>query len=378
MEEEHKDVDLLALWGDHYLKGPNVVVTKHPLEIRCCTCSDELGHLTCTGCFAVRYCSEKCRRIQWNQHKNVCKRIIQSREKAVVVVASDSGSSFENIEKAREDIEEYTSARENLTSAFARCGEEDGSPLAFRLAVENIDNYDKAHQNYKHMSWMLAAGGMDQEVLNYYRRFTGEWAPRDPWEYFLDKDLGIEDDSYLDKIRLHSKNNSWWFIDFMAISLIKFNRLKKLIVNRQKNDVSWRTFMMGTHLRAGQDSSIKRITQITDKLQLFVTGKPKHIEDRVLKLSAQIQRILTEVHKKNSAIIPSIINKSFISDYYFGGFGLAWNMGAANISYLRKFIQTGEVFNPCHDKYPVDRLEADAKDLDPRQRSGSRDKLFLF
>jgi len=386
MDEKHgEEVDLLALFGDHYMKGPDVVVTKHSLEIRCCTCSDRQGHLTCTGCFAVRYCSEQCRRVQWDKHKNVCKEIRRSRKMLLATQAS-------------ENFEAETVAREKLQTAFVNCGEANGSPLAFRLAAENIDGFDKPRQNYKHMGWMLAAGGMDQEVLNYYRRFTGEKVPRDPWEYFLDKDLDIEEDFYLDKIKLHHDDDAW-YIDFMAIALIKYNRLKTLIVNRQRNDVKWRTFMMGTHPRVGQNSSIlgiRGIACIVEKLGLFVTGKPDHVNKRISKLSAQIEKILSAVHKKNNLIIPCIMDKSLISATKAGAigygynspqtyaywtnvyFGLAWNMGAASISYLAKFVQTGEVFNSGQEKYPVDRLVADAKDVDPRHQSGSRDQLFLF
>jgi len=299
MDEKHgEEVDLLALFGDHYMKGPDVVVTKHSLEIRCCTCSDRQGHLTCTGCFAVRYCSEQCRRVQWDKHKNVCKEIRRSRKMLLATQAS-------------ENFEAETVAREKLQTAFVNCGEANGSPLAFRLAAENIDGFDKPRQNYKHMGWMLAAGGMDQEVLNYYRRFTGEKVPRDPWEYFLDKDLDIEEDFYLDKIKLHHDDDAW-YIDFMAIALIKYNRLKTLIVNRQRNDVKWRTFMMGTHPRVGQNSSIlgiRGIACIVEKLGLFVTGKPDHVNKRISKLSAQIEKILSAVHKKNNLIIPCIMDK---------------------------------------------------------------------
>ena len=155
---------------------------------------------------------------------------------------------------------------------------------------------------------MLAAGGMDHKVRNYYMRYFGE-LPRDPWEYFLNNFC-------LDNIRRTLNTNSWWFIDFMAVALILYNRLKIHIVKRQKNNVKWRTFMMGTHPRAGQDSGIIRIRgipHIIEKLELFVLGKPKHVEEPISKLSNHIQKILTAVHKKNNLIIPCIIDKSLIS-----------------------------------------------------------------
>ena len=129
-----------AFFENNDSKYPDMLVTKHLQEIHCCTCSDQLGRLTCTGCFAVRYCSEQCRRIQWNNHKDVCKWIRQSREIAIAAVAS---------ERSRKKDESW--ARETLISAFVKCGQVNRSALAFRLPAENVEIFDKPRQNYKQM-----------------------------------------------------------------------------------------------------------------------------------------------------------------------------------------------------------------------------------
>ena len=60
-----------------------IVITKHHMELRCCGCRMEFGHLTCSRCSAVRYCSELRRRMQWPSHKQVCGEIKSARDKAI-------------------------------------------------------------------------------------------------------------------------------------------------------------------------------------------------------------------------------------------------------------------------------------------------------
>jgi len=396
------------------IRQPVVLITKHEIEIRCCGCHGQLGHLTCTGCFAVRYCSPECRKLHWRQHKEVCREIKRRRDDAVAVgeILSSGLGGEENMLKSslatqgyfefidhpsvNEESnlpkhEQYFLARHRLTYAYVKCGEVNKSPLAFRLAAENMldllclsyKDVRGEYVRYFHCGWMIA-GGMDQDALNYLMYFHLRNIGDNPLPYLHVDNQDIEGDFF--EAHIKPETDTLWFHDYMIIALIKYKRLKALVVERQKKDTKWRTFMMGTHERAGTDSVVMKIrgkSPVIEQIRIMLVDSS--IEKRISRLSDTILTLLTLVNLYYDAIIPNIIDRNNglgfnINDehrFAYKSYGHAWNMGTGNNSFLIKFIRTGELYNPISE-YPNERIEYDARDVDARHKDGSRDHLFLW
>ena len=440
-------------------RQPVLLITKHEMEIRCCGCRGQLGHLTCPGCFAVRYCSAECRKAHWRQHKVVCREIKKRREDAMAIgeilssglggeekmlkssLATEGYFEFIDQPSVNEESnlpkhEQYFLARHRLTYAYVKCGEHNRSPLAFRLAAENM--LDLLCLSYKDVrgeyvryflcGWMIA-GGMDQQAMNYLMYFQLRNTSDDPLPYLQVVNQDIEGDSFEDHIQ--EEDDTLWYHDYMLIALIKYKRMKALIVERQKMETKWRTFMMGTHPRAGIFSVVMNIrgkSPVIETLGNMLIDSS--IEKRINRLSDQILKLLSLVHLYHDAIIPNIIDRNnclrfdINDEHRFGykSYGHAWNMGIANNSFLLKFFRTGELFDPISKAQPhpyqtmdlptlasttpyyqrthipnmslphlgfskhtitkmmdpQERIEYDARDVDARHKDGSRDQLFLW
>eukprot|EP00092_Neocalanus_flemingeri_P010610 GFUD01011431.1.p1 GENE.GFUD01011431.1~~GFUD01011431.1.p1 ORF type:complete len:261 (+),score=58.27 GFUD01011431.1:2-784(+) len=252
---------------------------------------------------------------------------------------------------------------------------------------------------------------MDQKALNYLCYFRHRKLSKSPLPYLdLSKDEDIEGETYLETLK--SENmldfDTWsWFHDYMLIALIKYKRLQALLVQQQKVEAGWKTFLMGTHPRVGEMSTVLKIrgnSPIVEMLQsLVLTHDP-----RVDRLTMQIQKILSTVNVKNPLLIPGIIDCYSIpkepvhseedeedEDEYdpmndheddiqdarwaFGSYGHVWNMNKAYTMVLKLFMDTGRV-TVNKDQIsimPVEGFLQAAFDTDPSRFLGQKDDLFI-
>ena len=181
------------------LEKTEVLIDRNPMRIRCCAkkCHQNEGTLTCSSCYAVRYCSGKCRRDHWRQHKSHCREVKIRREELVRLAKplrncqpiwsdhmidmfqSDGGFDQQTVNWVNinsHESTEYSGANDNFQYALEQCGTESKSELAFRLLAENSLNMMRL--SYKgriregirtEILGAMVAGHMDQEALNYIR-----------------------------------------------------------------------------------------------------------------------------------------------------------------------------------------------------------------
>jgi len=424
----------------------------------CCACKKGTGVLTCARCKAIKYCSKECQkygnpyvqwlggaRNSWEDHKNVCNKIKKHRketEDAIEALAQDFGgmdvllrtplvkegrfkyqdpTDITRIHTANNTQEVYLLARMRLMQAYVKCGKEAMSCTAFRLAAENMldilclsynnrNGRDGEHVKYTYCGWMVA-GGMDQEALNYLCYF--QHRQKGPLPYMdLSNDEDMDGDSYLnllkDKKGHFDFSTSQWFHDYMLIALIKYKRLRRLLVQRRKDMASWTMFMMGTHPFVGEESAIQMFrgnSIIMGKLRDLVVGE--NTDFKIDQLKTQMEVILTAVNKRNPLIIPGIVDRSSIpkepsfeeepsdeSDdeddneydehgddihdacWAFGNYGHAWNMSTAYPRVLEQmFLRTGKVLSDHMPHTPVDGFLQAAFDVDPTRFYGRDDDL---
>jgi len=372
-----------------------------------------LGKLTCSRCKAIKYCGQECQKTGWKEHKENCNTIKKLREETVAAgeaLANEFGGTevflqtvlvkkgrFKYIDEppTNNPNEKYILARVRLTEAYAKCGMEALSCAAFRLAAENMLDLlcltysERTYSNPTGMDvsphkimlrrfcgWMVA-GGMDQEAINYICYF--QYCRLSPLPYLdLSKDEDIEGDSYLQMLKKPTNDlSTWdWFQDFMLIALVKYKRLQALMIQRQKEKAIWRTFMMGTHPRAGESSVILGIrgkTPVIWRLEDFLMDQK--INSRIKLLTNQLKQILTDVNEKNSLMIPAILDPRSIPEkpllqerdeeedfafdeddeldghsgdihdatWGFNYYGHAWNMSSSYRRVLQLFLDFGNI-----------------------------------
>jgi len=354
------------LFGQQYLpplpttRRIELLQTQLAMEGRCASCLRSSGSLTCTRCYAIKYCSPDCQKMGsllegrrgWKDHKEICNKIRALRkltESAGDALIQEFGGAetffktslvkrglFNYVDVTEEIIdgqiivpqnanERYILARQRLIEAYVKCGEQGFSSVAFRLAAENMLDllcltYKHAmgeHVRYSYCGWMVA-GGMDQEALNYLCYFRYRRLSASPLPYLdLSKDEDIEGGEYLEMLKRKRNKLDWstsqWFHDYMLIALIKYKRLQALLVQKQKSAAGWRTFLMGTNPRVGKMSAVLKIrgkNLIVEKIQRFVLN----FEARVDQLTLQIQEMLTLVNLKNPLIIPGILDRNSIPE----------------------------------------------------------------
>ena len=49
--------------------------TKVEMVVPCASCLSRTARLTCSMCWAVKYCSKECQKKAWKKHKSVCREI---------------------------------------------------------------------------------------------------------------------------------------------------------------------------------------------------------------------------------------------------------------------------------------------------------------
>ena len=101
--------------------------------------------------------------------------------------------------------------------------------------------------------------------------------------------------------------------ELIAISLLKLKKLQRLLVDRDKMAVTWRTILMGTHRRAGADSPLLKIAGIgpvLEKVRGYLYG---NLSNRIKLLTSGIEAILRSTHKMNPFVLPAILDPENIT-----------------------------------------------------------------
>ena len=121
------------------LKEVEILIERCPLRIRCSgkNCLDVEGTLTCSSCCAVRYCSPKCRKEHWKQHKTFCKEVKRSKEELIKLAEPLRSCHPQWSDINSRESKDYWQANTSFQEALRKCGEESCSELAFRLEAEN-------------------------------------------------------------------------------------------------------------------------------------------------------------------------------------------------------------------------------------------------
>jgi len=400
-----------------------LVRTKVDMVVPCAACWTRTASLTCSRCWAVRYCSKECQKEGgqdgkrgWKDHKKICNNLskihVKVREYAEKLVEEFGGAeeffSSDLVKKGK--LTYYSSAdntrdryiviRKILVDDLFWAGRENHGPLAFRLAAENMLDlmcltYDKMRaevgKRYTYCGWMVAAG-MNQEALNFLYYFYRRKQSSQPLPYLdISKDEDVEGEDYLELMK-RKKDNFEWTSDFqyhdnMLIALIKYKRVQELFVLKQKADAGWVTFLLGTDPILGSKSDVLKIggkALVVERIKIFVFGEK--IAPRIDQLAEQIQKLLTAVMEENPKIIPGVMDKSSIPYPYkekdqgdedwdgdrheacvaYDNYASAWNMSPAYTKVLQLFLDTGRVIvDNAGDKLPVEGLLQAAFDVDP-------------
>ena len=87
--------------------------------------------------------------------------------------------------------------------------------------------------------------------------------------------------------------------ELVAISLLKLKKLQAFLVERHRITVTWRTFLMGTHMRAGADSPILKIAgmaPVLEKMREYLYG---NLSKRIKQLISGTEAILRSIHEMN-------------------------------------------------------------------------------
>ena len=329
-----------------------IIRTKVEMVVPCATCLRKTARLTCSMCWAVKYCSKECQKKAWKKHKSVCREIsifIGATGQYVELVLKEFGGAekFYNSEMVKKGLfkyetggskipcDKYIIIRRCLVDGYSRAGRENQGALAFRLAAENMLDvmcltYNKmwAEKGKRYMyCGMMVAGGMDQEALNllyyyYHRKQSAEPLP------YLDMSKGedIEGDVYL-KLMSKQEDSSDWasefqYHDYMLIALIKYKKMQELFVQKQKVEAGWDTFVLGTDPNVGRESVVMMIggkTLVVEKIKTFVFVD--NLAQRIAQQADQIQKLLTDVMEENLKIIPGMINKKSIPYPYLDHHG---------------------------------------------------------
>jgi len=380
----------------------------------------------------------------WKDHKEVCNRICtlsKEVEAAAKALVAECGGTeillktqlvrkglFNYIEEfdyrnpvklePKNANDRYILARGRLVRAYERCGKESQSSLAFRLAAENMLDLlcltygvgaEGEHVRFQYCGWMVA-GGMNQEALNYICYFRHRKLSDYAIPYLdLSKDEDIEGDYYLKMLKTKKNMNDWytmhWFHDYMMIALIKYKKLQTLIVQKQKDEAGWKTFLMGTHPRVGQKSAVLMLRAkplVAVKIENYVFCN--YYGSRVFKLAEKIKEILSAVNQENPLIIPGILDRGSIPDkpvydrkegnyedidgeveedythdacWAYANYASAWHMSPAYTRVLRLFLDCGKVIVREHGSVPVEGFLQAAFDVDPSRFFGRKDDLFI-
>ena len=174
------------------------------------------------------------------------------------------------------------------------------------------------------------------------------------------------------------------FDELVAISLLKLKKLQALLVERQKATARWKTLLMGTHMRAGAESPIRKIagmTPVLEKMRGYLCG---NLSKRIKKLTSGTEAILRFIHETNQFILPGILAPETIPPYSSDGafdmdeeemkkrdalvayenVGWAWCFKSpSRRNFLRHFLENGAVIDTSLKSYPHIRIKMDFLDL---------------
>ena len=411
------------------LNEVEVLIERSPLRIRCCAknCLDVEGTMTCSSCCAVRYCSPKCRKEHWKEHKTLCKEVKRSKEELVklaeplrscqpqwsdhVIDMFQQDGRFDQQYENGVDInsaesKDYSQANSDFQSALRKCGEESCSELAFRLEAENCLNMMRLSYRGRLTEGVrtlilgsMIAGHMDQEALNYIRQgnyiylfimlpissryFVKRQTTTEALPYLHVEDQDIEAEFKLDEDECEFPMEQE---EHVALCLLKLKRLQALLVERQNVSARWRTTLMGTHKRIGADSPLLKIASLTPvllNLRGYLFG---NLVQRIKRLSSGIELILKSIHEENEFVLPGILEPESIPPYdpYFvadeEAERLDWKLRTAAMAYesvgwvwcfqspsrtefLKHFLENGFVMDTSLKLYPTTRILMDFLNL---------------
>jgi len=391
--------------------------SKVEMVVPCNNCMTRTARLTCSMCWAVKYCSKECQKKDWKKHKSACREIsifVGATGQYVELLLKEFGGAeeFYNSELVKKGLfnyeggsgiprDKYILVRRCLVDGYTRGhgGWQNQGALAFRLAAENMldvmcltYNTMWAEKGKRYMyCGMMVAGGMDQEALNLLYYFYHRKQSSEPLPYLdMFKDEDIEGDEYLELMARKEDSDGWisefQYHDYMLIALIKYKKMQELFVEKQKVEAGWNIFMLGMDPKVGRESVVKVIgskTLIVEKIMSFVFGD--NLGLRIDQLADQIQKLLDDVMEENPKIIPGMINKETIpypyrdhQGYDFDGdrheacvandnYGGAWNMSKSYTKALQLFLDTGRVVVNSGDgsSLPVEGMLQTAFDVDP-------------
>jgi len=370
------------------LRKVEIVSSETSTKIQCVECCFKRGLLTCTTCRAVRYCGTECQRKQWKSHKQLCGRIKKNREKVealaeplkvfklldgrIVNIFKENLGIWAHDEESAggAGMEAYDTARHFLADLYTSCGNENNSQIAFELAAENM--LDLMVLSYKRRSkegikefvpWMLIVAEMDQKAYNYTRYFNIRSQVDYPLPYLYVEDQDIEEDLPKGQLSIHDMTN---------IALIKYKRMKRLLVDRLEVRASWNNFLLGTDPVVGECSvvlNLRGVSPVIYKIEQFVFG---NIIERIAMLSTQVEELLTEVNDQNKFALPGILDDTIIPTIAYDvtaffalsehereidhlarvasllseNSGVAWIKTTRIDEYLKYFVKNGKVIDP--------------------------------
>ena len=84
------------------------------------------------------------------------------------------------------------------------------------------------------------------------------------------------------------------------LAVLKYNRLKALLVQRYHDNLAWMSFLMGTHTSAGAHSLVMQIRgkfPVIAKIRMYAFERD--VEKRVSKLTTEIEMILAFLKGRN-------------------------------------------------------------------------------
>jgi len=403
----------------------------------CTNCQKKPGKLTCARCHAVKFCSAECQKALWPKHKVGCNSVKEWRAElleAIEMVEDFEGKgkflkskmvvegrlnwrepqkqinsifkdpSFFVTKCAHSEyfpmIDYYLGARKGLVDAYVTIGTECHSPIAFRLASENVLDllcmtYKKprGEENYLlYAAWMLAAG-MNQETLNYLGYFSKRLQVKERLPYldmesqnFDIEDLGVFDLSKKEKVRknMSKTRQERHLLRMMLVGfgiLLRFRRLQQNLVERRKSIIKWKSFLMGTHPDVGKDSPIQWLKgerTILERIQNMVVRKD--LVEKLKKDPAMITSTLKQIDNIDNVITIVLLSMGEMQYYICSDIpddeedqsvdtaaslcGLPWYMSPACKKILQNFMRFKRISEkPWHQ--PPEGFAQACLDTDP-------------
>jgi len=266
-------------------------------------------------------------------------------------------------EKNADAFKPYTSlvahidTRIQFYETLIKCGRDNNSRIAFELAAKNMMDlillcYKRRSQLYHGWLWnrglkakddlpvIMIAADMDQEAFNFIRHFhfieygSHEYFfgdvtvnERDIDEHDVEEKIDLEtlydlmrhdmmDAARLSPVTYNNCTLRSGFpqinLDMVLITLIKYKRMKNLMLEKYKRKAMWTSFLMGTHPNVGKMSEVKKLrglSPVLDQLKHMVIGD---LKNRIKNLSDQVEEFLIALHRDSELLLPGMLDPESI------------------------------------------------------------------